>query len=87
MQELETLPAHRYVRQYRHIIRNGIAHGGITFLQREIKYRDKKGNEETVDTRSVVRLCDDLLDTCNGLAVALKIFCIRLAGDSSTNTG
>ena len=76
MQELETLPAHCYVRQYRHIIRNGIAHGGITFLQGEIKYRDKRGKEETVDIRSVVRLCDDLLDTCNGLAVALKIFCL-----------
>ena len=76
MRELETLPAHRYVTRYRHIIRNGIGHGGITFLQGAIKYRDKKGNEETVDNRSVVRLCDDLLDTCNGLAAGLKIFCL-----------
>ena len=74
IQELKKLPADCYIRHYRHIIRNGIAHGGITFLQREIRYRDKKGNEETIDIRSVVRLCDDLLDTCNGLASALKIF-------------
>ena len=74
MQELKTLPAHHYVTYYRHIVRNGIAHGGITFLQGAIKYRDKKGNEEIVDSRSVVRLCDDLLDTCNGLAAGLKIF-------------
>ena len=74
IQELKILPDDCYIRHYRHIIRNGIAHGGITFLEREIRYRDKKGNEETIDIRSVVRLCDDLLDTCNGLAAALKIF-------------
>ena len=74
MQELKKFGAGCYVRHYRAIVRNGIAHGGITFLQNAIRYRDKKGNEEVVDTRSIVRLCDDLLDTCNGLSVALKVF-------------
>lgn len=73
-QELEGGSADCLIRPYRHIIRNGIGHGGITFLQDEIRYRDKKGNEETFSAGSVVRLCDDLLDTCNGLAAALKVF-------------
>ncbi len=61
MQELEQGPADCLTRSYRHLIRNGIAHGGITFLQNEIRYRDKKGKEETFGTASVVRLFDDLL--------------------------
>ena len=74
MQELKKFGSGCYVRDYRAIVRNGIAHGGITFLQNAIRYRDKKGNEEVVDIRSIVRLCDDLLDTCNGLSAALKVF-------------
>ena len=74
MQELKKFGAACYVRHYRPVIRNGIAHGGITFLQNAIRYRDKKGNEDIVDINSIVRLCDDLLDTCNGLSVALKVF-------------
>ena len=62
------------IRPYQHTIRNGIAHGGISFLQRQIRYCDKKGNEETFDTTDVIRLFDDLLDTCNGLAAAIKVF-------------
>ena len=59
---------------YRHIVRNGIAHGGITYLQKEIRYRDKKGNEEKYDDSDVIRNFDDLLDTCNGMALALIVF-------------
>ncbi len=65
-----------FVRPYNHLIRNGIGHGGITYLQNEIRYCDKKGNEQSFNARSIVRLCDDLLDTCNGLAAALKVFLI-----------
>ena len=43
-------------------------------MQNEIVYQDKKGNKDTHDTRTIVRLFDDLLDTCNGLAAALKVF-------------
>ena len=74
VQELNKNHPDCYTRSYRHIIRNGIAHGGIHYRQKEIRYRDKKGNEDTLDSRSVLRLCDDLLDVCNGLAVALKLF-------------
>ena len=47
MQELKKFGAACYVRHYRPVIRNGIAHGGITFLQNAIRYRDKKGNRDT----------------------------------------
>jgi len=41
-----------------------------------IRYLDKKGNEEKLNVRAVIRLCDDMLDACNGLASALKGFLI-----------
>jgi hypothetical protein len=73
VQELEGGPAESLVRSYRHIIRNGIAHGGITFVQDEVRYRDNE-NEETFRTKAVVSLLDDLLDTCNGVVAGLKVF-------------
>lgn len=62
------------VNPYKHIVRNAIAHGGITYLQNEILYRDKKGNEEKYSDTDIVRTFDDLLDTCNALALALSLF-------------
>ena len=79
-QELTGQKEECLIRPYRHIIRNGIGHGGITFLQREIRYRDKKGNEQTFDVTSVTRIFDDLLDTCNGLAAAIKVFFLASRG-------
>ena len=74
--ELRGQPEECLVLPYESIIRNGIAHGGISFLQNEICYRDSRGNEETFHTRYVLRLLDDLVDTCNGLATALKVFLV-----------
>ena len=74
VQELKSKPEEFLILSYQHIIRNGIAHGGITFLQKKICYRDNKGDQETYEARCVVRLFDDLLDTCNGIAMALKMF-------------
>ncbi len=62
---------------YQHTVRNGIAHGGITFLQRGIRYRDQRGNEETLDTAYVIQHFDGLLDTCNGMAAAIKVFLLN----------
>jgi len=76
VQELSTTPMAACTAAYNHTVRNGIGHGGIVYLQRDIRYRDKKGNEETLDVWSVVRLCDDMIDTCNGLASAIKVFLI-----------
>ena len=80
MEELKGGAMAIHTRSYRQMIRNGIAHGGITFLQNKIRYTDKRGNEETHSAGFIVRLCDDLVDTCNGLAVALKVFFVG-AGD------
>lgn len=62
------------VAPYQHTVRNGIAHGGITYLQKEIRYRDGKGNEEKLSDTNAIRLLDDLLDTCNALSLALSLF-------------
>jgi hypothetical protein len=59
--------------RYNNTMRNGIAHGGITFGLREVEYRDKKGTL-VLDVREVVRAFDDLLDFSNGLALALGAF-------------
>lgn len=61
---------------YDNIMRNGIAHGGITYREKEIVYRDKRGNERTLPHRAVVNIVDDLIDICNGCALAIKLFCI-----------
>ena len=65
---------HCLVLPYKHTVRNGIGHGGITFRKGEIRYRDKRGHEEMYHAEDIVRTFDDLLDTCNGVALALKVF-------------
>ena len=74
VQELQETDLSEGANHYRHIIRNGIAHGGITYLMDEIRYRDKKGNEETYGCSEIVRTFDDLLDTCNAISLALSLF-------------
>jgi hypothetical protein len=74
VQELTGSPEAPLVGHYRHVMRNGIAHGGITYLMREIRYHDRAGKQETLSVSEIIRLCDDLLDVCNGLAAALKVF-------------
>lgn len=59
---------------YRKIVRNGIAHGGITYLQKEIRYRDKKGNVEKLADSEIITLVDDLIDACNSVSLAFKVF-------------
>ncbi len=58
---------------YKKIIRNGIGHGGITYLQKEIRYEDRQNREKFSDTE-VVHFFDDLLDDCNALALAISVF-------------
>lgn len=62
---------------YNNTIRNGIAHGGITYEHSETIYKGKKGKPYKVNTKKVIRLFDDLLDICNGFALAFKIFLIN----------
>ena len=66
---------------YHHIIRNGIGHGGVTYLENAICYRDKKGNEKKYYDFEIVRICDDLLDACNAFTLALSVFLLAQQSD------
>jgi hypothetical protein len=74
VEDLSKTPFSICTKYYEHVIRNGIGHGGVTYLHAGIRYQDKKGGSKTVSVRDFIRLFDDLLDTCNGLAAALKVF-------------
>jgi len=69
---------------YKNTVRNGIAHGGITYLHQEIRYRDKRGNEEKLSDREAISLCDNLLDVCNALALSLAVFLLSHMKDGYT---
>ena len=71
-QELQGGPMEVAVQSYNNIVRNGVAHGGVVFEDHDFQYTDKKGNLETRRLREVVRLLDDLVDDCNGLALAYR---------------
>ena len=75
--EISGQPEGTLMAQYDNVIRNGIAHGGITFLQNEIRYRDSKGNEVTLGSREMINRFDDLLDVCNGMVAAMKVFLLQ----------
>ena len=59
---------------YDPLMRNGIAHGGITYSSDLIQYQDKTGNRRQLDTYGIIRRFDNLLDVSNGLLLALSIF-------------
>ena len=61
---------------YNNTIRNGIAHGGITFKESDTIYKGKKGKPYEIRTKEIIRMFDDLLDISNGLALGLKVFII-----------
>lgn len=64
---------------YSHTVRNGIAHGDVTFGNNEIVYRDANGNEDVKTMIDIIRYFDDALDLCNGIALALKLFFLSKA--------
>ncbi|MHB8879142.1 MAG: hypothetical protein ACYC8T_36040 [Myxococcaceae bacterium] len=80
---LEINPAAKEVRDrgpnlaaevYDHVVRNAIAHGGIEFRGDQVVYTDSKAGSRIMTWGEMVGRTDDLLDTCNGLALALKVF-------------
>ena len=81
VKEVANTTLHELTQPYRHLVRNGIAHGGITYLHKEILYTDKKGNTENYSERDIIRLFDNLLDVCNGFALALSVFFISHQGE------
>jgi len=77
IEELKNTDLNEATKPYSHIMRNGIAHGGITYLQDKIRYRDAKGNEEKKDGHEIIRIFDDLVDACNALIIALSVFLLN----------
>jgi len=74
VEELKATGLSEITECYRHVVRNGIAHGGINFFDNSISYRDKQGNEETLSDNRMVRICDDLVDACNAVVLAFTVF-------------
>lgn len=73
-QELSRTDLSCLFRSYNHTVRNGIAHGNVLFRDSELRYTDKKGNTESISVRDVVRMFDDMVDVCNALMLAYKLF-------------
>lgn len=59
---------------YINVIRNGIAHGNITYLENNIVFSDNKGNTYELYAKDFINLFDTMIDYCNGIALGLKIF-------------
>lgn len=76
IQEISRTSLSDFTDCYNHTIRNGIAHGGIVYRNREILYRDKRGNEELLRDMDAISRFDELLDVCNGFVFALSAFLI-----------
>lgn len=72
--EIKTTQLRAIVEPYNHDMRNGIAHGGIRFHMNEIEYIDKKGNSVIIYNRDVIKIFDELVDVCNSVSLAIKVF-------------
>ncbi len=62
------------------IVRNSIAHGRITYRQKEVVYFDQNGKSQTLSDRNVIEMVDGLVDTCHGCGLALKRFYLKHLG-------
>ena len=63
-------------------IRNGIGHGNISYLKDAsfgtmVKYQDNKGNQKQCKYDEIVGRFDSLLDSCNGMSLALSVFLLN----------
>ncbi|MBN1360241.1 MAG: hypothetical protein JW993_06605 [Sedimentisphaerales bacterium] len=56
------------------IVRNNIAHGRVTYRQKEVVYADRDGSSRIHSNRTVMEMVDGLMDTCQGCALSLKMF-------------
>jgi hypothetical protein len=73
--ETSRVPALRCLTAACHtLMRNAISHGGVRFGMREVTYHDGRGTEVTRSSSSILDTFDDLLDTCAGMALALRVF-------------
>lgn len=74
VQELEFTNFQSVLSPYDHLMRNSIAHGGVTYSADHIIYEDKRGNRQELYSYHIIRKFDDLLDVCNGLLLAFSVF-------------
>lgn len=75
--ELAETDFEELLQPYEALVRNGIAHGGVTYGANSICYRDKKGNSKELRDNEVIQLFDDLLDVCNGMVAAISGFLLK----------
>lgn len=78
--ELDGTELSKILQSYEPLMRNGIAHGGVTYGANRVFYKDKKGNSKELLDREVINLFDELLDVCNGLIAAISEFFLGRAG-------
>jgi len=72
----------RGTRTYNRFVRNGIAHGGVTYTSNKVEYKTRN-NVVVLSPTEMVQLADDLLDVCNGLALAFKVFLLASGAPAS----
>lgn len=75
--ELAGTDFNKLLQPYDALVRNGIAHGGVTYGENSIRYKDKKGNTKELRGDEVIQLFDDLLDVCNGMVAAISGFLLK----------
>lgn len=75
--ELAGTEFEKLLQPYEAVVRNGIAHGGVTYGANSIRFSDKKGNSKELRDNEVIQLFDELLDVCNGMTAALSGFLLR----------
>lgn len=79
VEELKVLPIElnflkKYESLYNNIIRNGIGHGKVDFLEGRTNYSDKRGNSVDKSNDLIITIFDDLVDIVNGFCFALSVF-------------
>lgn len=70
---------------YNNTIRNAIAHGNVIYKNLTLIYRDKNNIEDIMYSR-MFEYFDDLLDICNGIALAYKVYCFKYREDLEENS-
>jgi hypothetical protein len=77
IKELEFTQFKELSRFYNQTVRNGIAHIKVLFTNEKIIFLDRKGNREEINFIQFCNQFDALVDVCNALILAFKIFLIN----------
>jgi len=78
-EHLPNTPARLLAAHWSAVVRNAIAHGGVSFQMGELEFRDDHGQTEPRGHYEFVRSTDQLQDACNASALAYTAFFLRLA--------